>query len=341
MENFNPKYSIIFPSYNGEIFLTQLLDSIKKLSNLNEVELIIIDNNSSDSSISVIESYNKEIIIKLIKKNQNIGFAKACNLGALEAKGEFIFITNQDMLIPSDFFVKVIEIYKSYKKDSEISISPAIVFKNKNIHYFGAKNHFLGFSYTPDMGEILPKEKIIKSTNRLSGGALFIKKSVFLENHGFDNEFFMYYEDTDFSLRVLRKDLKLYTTNDPYLIHLKEDLILNDFQYYLLERNRFFTIIKNINGFKKILPVFLINEVILLFHSIISKKFKLRIRIYVELMTKIKTLRKLRDISKKEADLLPYYKLSRKLDPLLLGNLKSVKIFVIFLNLFNFLLKQV
>jgi len=341
MENYNPKFSIIFPSYNGEVFLIQLLDSIKRLSNLNEVELIIIDNNSSDSSIGVIESCKKEINIKLIKKSKNLGFAKACNLGALVAKGEFIFITNQDMLIPSDFFVKVIDIYHRYKKDSEIGISPAIVFKNKKIHYFGAKNHFLGFSYTSNMGETLPKEKIIKTTNRLSGGALFIKKSVFLDNHGFDNNFFMYYEDTDFSLRALRKGIVLYTTNDPYLIHLKEDWFLNNFQYYLLERNRFITFIKNINGFKKILPLILINEVILLFHSIISKRFKLRIRIYVELMTKIKTLRRLRDISKKQADLLPYHKLSRKLDPILLGNLKRVKILRILLNIFNLLLKLV
>ncbi len=74
----DPKISIIFPLFNGEKFLKRNLDSIRNLYNLENLELVIIDNNSNDSGIKVIESYNKYLNIKLIKNNKNMGFAKAC-----------------------------------------------------------------------------------------------------------------------------------------------------------------------------------------------------------------------------------------------------------------------
>ena len=78
MQLASTKISIIFPSYNGERFLQRNLESIKSLNNLDEVELIIIDNRSNDSSIKLIKSFENQINIKLIsiiqfkKKIENI-----------------------------------------------------------------------------------------------------------------------------------------------------------------------------------------------------------------------------------------------------------------------------
>ena len=341
MNDLNLRISIIFPSYNGEDYLIRNLDSIKRLNNLNEIELVIIDNNSNDSSIEIIESYKKNIQIKLIKKNTNLGFSKACNIGALNAEGEFIFITNQDVIFPPEFFSKVISIYNNLKKEEEVILSPAIVFENHTIHYFGAKNHFLGFSYTPSLGQKLPKDKMVKPTRRISGGSLFIKKSLFLEKGAFDSHFFMYYEDTDFSLRILRNGLKMYTTNDPYLIHQKEEWDISNFRYYLLERNRYLLLIKNVNNLKKLFPFLLITEIILLFHSVLIEKFKLRLTLYAELIVKRKFFKKLREKSKQEIALFPYEKLSKTLDPVLLGDLVQVKAFNTFLKIFKSFLKLI
>ena len=341
MDKITPKISIIFPSYNGERFLKRNLNSIKKLSYLNEIEIIIVDNNSTDSSIEIIKSYKKEINIKLIEQKVNLGFAKACNIGTLYAKGEFVFFTNQDVIYPSNFFQKLIKDYYDYRFDQEIILSPAVIFEGNGIHYFGAKIHFLGFSYTPDVLKKLPNQKIVKTTQRITGCTFFLKKELFLEIGGFDNIFFMYCEDTDISLRILRKGLKIYTTNVPYLIHQKHEWIFSDFQYYLLERNRFIAFFKNIDNFKRLIPFFLIMELILLFQAIFIKKFKLRIRIYYEILTRIKFFKNLRENSKKESDLMPYHKLSKTLDPVLLGNLKNIEFFNKILRLFNILLKIV
>ena len=340
MHDFLPKISIIFPSYNGEKFLHRNLDSIKQLSNLNEIELIIVDNNSKDSSKEIIKSYSKTLHIKLVELNNNVGFAKACNLGATYAKGEFLFITNQDMLFLKNFFQELLNIYKNYKKNQEIIISPAIVFEGNGIHYFGAKIHILGFSYTPNLGQKLPHKQIVVKTQRISGGSLFIKNELFLKLGGFDNIYFMYYEDTDLSLRILREGIKMYTTSVPYLIHQKHEWNFNDFRYYLLERNRFILIFKNINHFKKLIPLFLLTEPLLLFQSIIMKKFRLRIRIYYELLSNLKKIKNLRKKSKQKMFLFPYQRLDKTLDPILMGEMKNFKVFIRILDFINFLIEK-
>ena len=341
MESSSKKISIIFPSYNGEKFLRRNLDSIMGLKNLNEIELVIIENNSSDSSEKIINSYSNSIDINLIKQNKNLGFARACNIGALHAKGEFIFITNQDVVFYPDTFKKLINLYKEIKSDEEIVISPALVFENGTIHYFGAIYHFLGFSYTPEITQPLPLNKIQKLTQRLSGGTLFIKKDLFLEMKGFDGTLFMYYEDTDLSLRLMRRGIKIYTTNDPYVIHQKHDMIMKAFHYFLLERNRFIVYLKNIKINKKFFPFFFLLELVLIFQAIIIKKFPLRVRIYLQLMDHIELLKKIRKKSQQEGPLLSSHYFKRGLDSCLLGELVNNKILNKFLNLFNRFLKVI
>ncbi|MFW9880686.1 MAG: glycosyltransferase family 2 protein [Candidatus Thorarchaeota archaeon] len=332
--------SIVIPSYNGAACLKKNLESIRSLNNLNDVELVIVDNLSTDSTLNVIKSYEKDIKIKLIENTSNEGFAAACNFGVFHSEGEFVFITNQDVLFPSDFFTKLIKIYNTLKKSSEIVISPALIFETGRIHYFGAKNHFLGFSYTPEVGEPLPKNVIIKRTQRFSGGTLFIKKEFFLKMGGFYKQFFMYYEDTDLSLKMIRNGIKIYTTNDPFLIHQKKFQTLNDLQYHFLERNRFIVVIRNIDNIHKILPFMLIVEIILLFHAFLIRKLKLRLKMYQEIIFNLKKLKSLRKKSKKEGGLLPYQHLSKTLDPILLGTMKRFNVFKIMLNLLNKVLRH-
>ena len=116
---------------------------------------------------------------------------------------------------------------------------------------------------------------------------------------------------------------------------------MSDFRYYLLERNRYITFAKNIDNFKKLLPYFILSEIMLIFQSIISKKFKLRVRIYYELFSRIKSLKIIRENSKKEANLLSLQNLSNVLDSVLIENSRNNKMFKKFLDLFNFVLKRI
>ena len=331
--------SIIFPSFNGEEVLYKNLNSIRNLTNLNEIELVIIDNNSRDSTKTLVKSF-KGLDINLIEQKSNLGFAKACNIGVLHSKGKYIFITNQDVIFPSDFFVVLLNLFNKIKYSRDIILCPSIVFLGDNgINYFGAKIHFLCFSYTPEMYQKLPKTKKTFRTLKISGSSMFLKKNTFLKLNGFDPYFFMYHEDTDLSLKALRNNIPVLTTNETRLYHQKNSFILNDFSYYYIERNRYICLVKNLESIVKLIPYILITEIFLLFQSILIKKFSLKIRIYCELFSKKKFLKELRKKSKQEIVLLPYQNLSKSLDPILFGNIKNKRIFQFFLNVLNFFLK--
>ena len=108
------KISIIFPSHNREDVIGANLKSIKNLVNIKEIETIIIDNNSQDSTKEIIKSFikkNKDIKLTLVEKYENLGFSVSINLAAKLAKGKYIFITNDDVEFPKDFFQVLLKLY--------------------------------------------------------------------------------------------------------------------------------------------------------------------------------------------------------------------------------------
>lgn len=332
------KISIIFPSYNGENVIFNNLRSIQNLKNSNEIELLIVDNNSIDSTVDIINSFKNSININLIEQKENLGFAKACNIAVIKAKGEFIFITNQDVAFPKDFFIILLNLYKKIEKDQEIIISPAVVFPGKYINYFGAKIHFLGMSYTPNMYKKIPKEKGYYKTLKAAGCSMFMKKKVFLKLNGFDPFFFMYHEDSDFSLKAVRNQITIYTTNEILLTHQKIHMSINNFTYYYIERNRYLVIYKNVDNLKSLIPYIIISELMLIFQALLSNKIITRFRIYkflIQNYRKIKYLRtnKINCKNKK----IQKIDLDRHLDPILLGrllsNVKLMRYLLIIMNL--------
>ncbi|MFX1256314.1 MAG: glycosyltransferase family 2 protein [Promethearchaeota archaeon] len=263
------------------------------LLNLNEIELIIEDNSSTDSTKEIINSY-KGINIPLIDQNRNLNFAKASNNKVLKTKGDFIFIANQDIKFPKDFFEIILKEYYSLKNNREIVLYPLVLFFNKYINYYNAKIRFLGFSYTPKMNQIIPQEEKSFKTKRASGFSMFLKRDVFFKLNDFNPYFFRYHEDTDFSLNALRNNLEIYITNKTHLKHQKFQMMLNNFTCYYFERNSYLLLDKNIKTFRCLIPYTLILKLMRLFQSILTKKLKIRLWISKFLIQKNKQLRYMR-----------------------------------------------
>ena len=94
----------------------------------------------------------------------------------------------------------------------------------------------------------------------------------------------------------------------------------------------------NFSHLKKLFPLFTLLELILIFHSILIKKFNIRVRIYYELISNLKFIKKLRKQSRKK--LYPYQKLDRTLDPVLMGKIKHFKFLNQMFNILNYLLEK-
>ena len=333
------KISIVYPSHDREDVIHENLKSIQKLKNIQEIEIIIIDNDSSDSTKDIIKSF-KGMNITLIEKNENLGFAKSINIGARIAKGEFIFISNEDVEYPQDFFQVLLTKYHNLKKDKEIILSPAVVFTGKYINYFGAKVHFLGFSYTPNMYQKISRDHLTFKTLKIAGCSVFMRRKTFLELRGFDPYFYMYHEDTDFSLNAVRNGISIYTTNETLLHHLKIQMAINNFTYYYIERNRYLCIYKHINKIRQLIPYIILTEPLLLFQALTYRMLKLRIKVYKFLIQNRKQIKSLRfNENNNKTIKLKKIHLDHHLDSILLGRIMSrVKILKLFLKILNLVL---
>lgn len=113
---YNINLSVIIPVYNVEKYLKQCLDSVLNQT-LENIEIILIDDGSSDDSAAIIDEYAyRDKRITAIHK-ENGGYGKACNLGLEKANGEYIAILEPDDFIEPDMYKRLYELAKQYNSD--------------------------------------------------------------------------------------------------------------------------------------------------------------------------------------------------------------------------------
>ncbi|EKE21978.1 MAG: glycosyl transferase, group 2 family protein [uncultured bacterium] len=202
------KLSFIILNYKSERYLEQCLISImEKVTGL-DFEIIIANNDEnkldSFSLKNLKNGYQKKI--KIIEINKNIGFARGNNLAAKEALGKFMCFLNPDTRIISG---DILRLLNEFEKDKNIGVIGPKILKGGNIQPWSV-------GVDMDIIEILrsklgwAKSKQLWSSNRkievdwVSGASIFIRRDVFLEAGGFDENFFLYYEDVDLCKRIKR-----------------------------------------------------------------------------------------------------------------------------------------
>jgi GT2 family glycosyltransferase len=211
--------TLIIVNYNSSKNTNNLLNSIKEKIFAKINEIIIIDNNSKD-----IENLDiKDSKIKLIKNNENLGFAKAVNQGIDKSTNNLIILLNPDTIIINNSILKTIEFIE---KDKNIGvIGGKIKYKNKKIYTANNTPTFLiGLFEFTNLKKIFPKnkytlnfwpeinQKIIKPIE-VSGicGAYLIFRKYDQKNkiNYFKEDYFLYLEDLDFGLKMKSKGFKV------------------------------------------------------------------------------------------------------------------------------------
>ncbi|MBL7141888.1 glycosyltransferase family 2 protein [Patescibacteria group bacterium] len=216
-------FSIIIVSYNTKDFLRKCLFSVsQQLIDLSKV--IVVDNYSADRTSAMIK---KDFpLVRLIINKKNVGFAAACNQGAKIAQAEILFFLNPDTLIQENIFPKII---KAFARDSKVGIvAPRLVLPDglPQPWAYGeeqglwrlVKNKFCPVS-TQSPGNQSPSTQVPKYPAWVSGAALFIRRDVFKKVGGFDENFFMYFEDRDLCWRVRSAGCKIAVLLDTKVVH--------------------------------------------------------------------------------------------------------------------------
>lgn len=188
----NDHVSIIIVNYNGKSHLEKCLESLSKIKYQN-LEIIIIDNHSTDGSLEFIHS--KYPHIKTINLDANCGFAEPNNIAAKTAMGKYLLFLNNDTVVDSDFVEELVNVMN---QDPQIAISQSMLLKsNGDVDSSGDFIDTLGRVYSS-------KKKPTSIQNILSarGASMMARKDIFFKLGGFDENFFASYEDVDIGWRA-------------------------------------------------------------------------------------------------------------------------------------------
>ena len=227
------KLSVIIVNYNVEYFLEQCLQSVyAAIENIN-AEVFVVDNQSVDGSIRMI---NKKFpYVKLIVNKENLGFAKANNQALQQTTGEYVLLLNPDTLVEADTFSKTLAFMDNtpdagalgvkmvngegvYLPESKRSLPlPNVAFyKIFGLSKLFKKSHRFGKYHLTYLD---PDE--IHEVEVLSGAFMLLRKNV-LDIIGYlDEDFFMYGEDIDLSYRIMQAGFKNYYFPKTRIIHYK------------------------------------------------------------------------------------------------------------------------
>ena len=235
--------SVIILNYNVRYFLEQCVASVQEaLSNI-DGEIIVVDNNSLDDSCEMMKTHFPNV--KLIENTTNLGFPKGNNIGVAHAKGDYICILNPDTVVAEDTFEKVL----------------AFAEKQKNIGIVGCKlidgtgnflpeckrgvpTPFVALTKIFGLYKLFPKTALFNryyaqhlSENEtgkvgiLVGAFMIMKRNLYQEIGGFDENCFMYSDDIDLSYMALKKGKTNYYFHETTVIHYKGESTVKDGLY--------------------------------------------------------------------------------------------------------------
>ena len=225
-----PLVFVIILNYNGKSKLNACISSVLH-SDYENLEVVIVDNGSSDSSFD--DARRDFPKCHFIKSSKNFGCSRGNNLGlrwALEKFADFIFILNNDTLIETTTISTLVATMKKMPKAG--IISPLIFKKNgKDVWFAGGKIDWIRMrtEHILENGFSTPRK-----TEYISGCAMLIRKDVFKKVGLFDERFFLYYEDADLSLRASRRGFELYIVPAARIVHLEQSSTENAAKTYWL-----------------------------------------------------------------------------------------------------------
>lgn len=264
MDNSLPLCSIVIVSYQGRNLLERFLPSIANLKYPN-YEVIIVDNASTDGSAEFIKKEYPEF--RVIENKENFGTAEGSNIGARQAKGDYIFWLSNDMELEPLMLNYMIEKSESDKKIGICTCKMRRITEEGNklniIDSVGGDIDVLSFPYMrgvnqEDKGQWDNSNGVFFSF----GGAMLIKREVFDKTEGYDERTFTLGDDIDLSWRVRLLGYRVVVEPNAVLYHRVSATLGTKFgrsqKRFMSERNALMMLIKNYSFFALlgILPIY-------------------------------------------------------------------------------------
>lgn len=276
------KVTIVITNMNGEKWIRNLIDSIYKSSyNLDDIEIILVDNNSKDNSVNIFKSIMRpDKGDKIIMNTQNTGWSHAVNQGILASSGDIIIVLSNDMEIDNKAIEVIVNIMNNNSEIGILQLNSKSLYDRKTLD---SGMNFLdkfGYSYSYE-----PTQDTFLIVFFAEGMAFAIRKDIISKVGLLDDFYFMEYDDMDFSWRTLLFGYKVAFIPKAIVYHARGGTVGNT--YYnrnllnitLYSRNHIITLIKNyeLRTLIYVLPITISIETIKIIFFIFKGNIKIAI----------------------------------------------------------------
>jgi GT2 family glycosyltransferase len=240
-QHVKPLVSIVTLNWNTPKITCDFLSSIAHHNTYENIEVIAVDNGSSEDPTNAFKNAYPDVKVILTKKN--LGFAGGNNVGIRAARGEFIFIVNNDTEFTAGLLEGLLEIFEDHADAGIVCPKFHYFFHKGTIEYAGyqpvniltGRNGMIGCR-EQDQGQY----NDIKITSYAHGGAMMVSRKMIDEVGVMPEVFFLYYEEFDWSEKVKKKGYKIYYQPKSLIYH-KESMTTgksSPLKTFYLTRNR-------------------------------------------------------------------------------------------------------
>ncbi|MDR7485189.1 MAG: glycosyltransferase [Armatimonadota bacterium] len=244
-----PSVSIVVLNYNGQEHLPDCLESLGRLTYPRDrFEILLVDNGSTDGSLTWVRATYPEI--RVMELGQNLGFAEGSNRGAAEARGEIVVFLNTDTRADPAWLRELVAPLAAGDPQLAATASKMLDWEGRGLD-FPVYATLLGMPYASREARIYRRPEDYDADHYVlfaSGGAMAIRRRVFLDVGGFDSDYFMYHEDLDLGWRLWLLGHKVLYVPTAVVYHRSGGSATGDRArlFFLNERNALYTIIKNV-----------------------------------------------------------------------------------------------
>lgn len=228
------KLSVVILNYNVRYFLELCLKSVQDAIVDLDAEIIVVDNCSSDDSCQMVKALFPTVI--LIENKENFGFSKGNNIGVAEATGDYLCILNPDTVVSERAFKKCL----AYADDKpQMGVLGCQLIDGRGEFLPESKRNIptplvsikkiMGFSKAYYANHLLPSEN--GEVDILVGAFMILRKIIYEEVKGFDEDYFMYGEDIDLSYKVLKAGYQNFYFGEVCTLHYKGESTFKDKTY--------------------------------------------------------------------------------------------------------------
>lgn len=225
--------SVIIVSYNTKDLTRNCLNSLYEKTHDVKFDVFVVDNDSQDGSCEMIKKEFPQV--QLIENNENLGFGKANNLAIKKSNAEYVFLLNTD----TTFINNAIKIMRDFLNDpnhKDIGACGGNLYdiENKNALSYGylpsiktkfIKTFQLKWFFPSENKKISDRgfneSNELKQVDYITGADLMMRKSVLDEVGIFDEDFFLYYEETELQYRINKAGYKVFILPDAKINHLE------------------------------------------------------------------------------------------------------------------------